>query len=67
MLNALIRRANDMLHDICVINGFGFICNDIVTTLYHWKDGIYLQDILSKNFIEFAINYSFSILTTASD
>ena len=56
-----------MLHDICVINGFGFICNDIITTLYHWKDGIYLQDILSKNFIEFAINYSFSILTTASD
>ena len=50
MLNALIRRVNDMLHDICVINGFGFICNDIVTTLYHWKDGIYLQDILSKNF-----------------
>ena len=63
-LNAFIRRVNDMLRDLCVINGFGFSCNDMITTKYLWKDGIYLQDpstsILSKNFIEFVNNYLFS-------
>ena len=59
-LNALIRLANDMLRDLCVINGFGFICNDMMMTKYIWKDGIHLQDpstsILSKSFIEFVNN-----------
>ena len=53
-----------MLRDLWVINGFGFICNNIITTKYLWKDGIHLQDlgtsILSKNFIEFVNNYLFS-------
>ena len=53
-----------MLRDLCVINGFGFICNDMITTKSIWKDGIHLQDpgtsILSKNFIEFVNNYLFS-------
>ena len=58
MLNALIRCVNDMFCDLCVINGFGFICNDMMITTKHlWKYGIHLQDlgtsILSKNFIEF--------------
>ena len=60
-LNALVRCVNDMLPDLYVINGFGFICNDMITTKYLWKDGIHLQDlgtsILSKNFSEFINNY----------
>ena len=44
-LNALIRRVSDMLRDLCVNNGFGFICNDMITTKYIWKDGIHLQDL----------------------
>ena len=49
-LNALIRRGNNL----CGINGFGYTCNDAITTEYFWKDGIHLQDlgtnILSSNF-----------------
>ena len=59
-----MRRVNDMLRDICVINGFSFICNDMITTKYLWKYGIHLQDlgtsILNKNFIEFVNNDLFS-------
>ena len=59
-----------MLRDLCVINGFGSICNDIITAKYLCKDSVYLQDlgtsILSKNFTEFLNNYLI-ILTTASD
>ena len=53
-----------MLRDLSVINGFGSIYNDMITTKYLWKDGVPLQDlgtsILSKNFIEFVNNYFFS-------
>ena len=56
-LNALIRRVNDLLCDLWSMNGFGYICNDAITTEYLWKDGIHLQDlgtnILSSNFITF--------------
>ena len=42
----------------------GFICNDMITTKYLWKDDIHLKDlsmsIVSKNFIEFVNNYLFS-------
>ena len=58
-----------MLRDLYVINGFGFICNDMIMTKYLkylWEAGIHLQDlgtsILSKNFIEFVNNYLFSNL-----
>ena len=40
-LNALRRRVNDSLHDLCSTNGFGYICNDAITTEYLWKDGIH--------------------------
>ena len=57
-----------MLRNLCVINCFGFICNDMITTKYLWKDGIHLQDlgtsILSKNFIEFANNYLLRLRVT---
>ena len=60
-LNALIQRVNDLLRDLCSMNGFGYICNDTITTEYLWKDGIHLQDlgtnILSSNFIEFVNNF----------
>ena len=60
-LNALIRRVNDLLRDLCSMNGFGYICNDAITTEYLWKDGIHLQDlgttILSSNFIKFVNSF----------
>ena len=53
-----------MLRDLCVINGFGFICNDMIMTKYLWKNGIHLQvlgtSIFSKNFIEFVNNHLFN-------
>ena len=46
---------NNMLRDLYVVNGFGFICNDMISTKYLWKDSIHLQglrtSILSKNLI----------------
>ena len=48
-LNALIRRVNDLLRDLCSMNGFGYICNDTITTGYLWKDGIHLQDLGKNN------------------
>ena len=42
-LNVLIQRVNDLLRDLCSMNGFGYICNDAITTEYLWKDGIHLQ------------------------
>ena len=43
------------------MNGFGYICNDAITTEYLWKDGIHLQDlgsnILSLNFTRFVNSY----------
>ena len=60
-LNALRRRVNDSLGDLCSTNGFGYICNDAITTEYLWKDGIHLQDlgtnILSSNFITFVNSF----------
>ena len=60
-LNALIRRVNDLLRDLCSINGFAYICNDAITTEHLWKDGIHLQDlganILSSNFIKFVNSF----------
>ena len=60
-LNALRRRVNDSLRDLCSTNGFGYICNDAITTEYLWKDGIHWQDlgtnILSSNFITFVNSF----------
>ena len=53
-LTAIVRRVNDMLRDLCEKNGFSFICNDVITTNYLWKNGVHLQDvgthILSNHF-----------------
>ena len=60
-LNIIVRRVIDMLRDPCEKNGFSFICNNVSTTNYLWKDGVHLQDIgthiLSKNFLEFLNNF----------
>ena len=62
----LSRRVNYLLRDLCSMNGFGmngfgYICNDAVTTEYLRKDGIHLQDlgknILSSNFIKFVNSF----------
>ena len=59
-LTAIVCRVNDMLRDLCEKNGFSFICNDVITTNYLWKDGVYLQDmgkhILSNHFLKFLNN-----------
>ena len=56
-LNALVRRVNDLLYDLCAQNSFRFLSNEMITTDYLWKDGIHLLDlgtnILSSMFIEF--------------
>ena len=44
-LNVLIRRVNNLLRDLSIMNGFGCICNDAVTTEYLCKGGIHLQDL----------------------
>ena len=60
-LNALTRRVNDLLRDLCSLNGFVYICTNAITTEYPWKDGIHLQDlgkyILSSNFIKFVNSF----------
>lgn len=63
-LNAVVRRVNDLLRDLCKTNGFHFINNDAITTDYLWKDGIHLQDIgtdtLSSNFCKILNDILFS-------
>ena len=60
-LNALIQCVNDLLRDLCSTNGFGYFCNDAITTEDLWKDGIHLQylciNILSSNFIKFVNSF----------
>ena len=63
-LNALVRRVNDQLRDLCVTNGFQFISNDTISTDYLWRDGIHLKDagtdILSSNFCKILNEMLFS-------
>ena len=58
-LTTIVRRVNDMLRDLCETNGFSFICDDVITTNYLWKDDVLLQDmgthILSNHFLKFLI------------
>ena len=62
-LNPVIRRVNDKLRELCEINGFIFINNDMTTTDHLWRDGIHLQDIgtniLSRNFYQVLNNFLF--------
>ena len=62
-LNPVIRKVNDQLRELCEINGFLFIDNDIITTDHLWRDGIHLQDIgtnvLSRNFYQVLNNFLF--------
>ena len=55
-LTCLIQQVNDSLRKQCILNGFGFISNDISRT-HLWKDGIYLEDlgtnIAAGNFVDF--------------
>ena len=49
------------MRDLCDINGFDFICNDMITTKYLWKGGMHLQDLgTSILSIEFVNNYLFN-------
>ena len=63
-LNALVRKVNDQLRDLCVSNGFQFISNDMISTDSLWRDGIHLQDagtdILSSNFCKILNEILFS-------
>ena len=61
---ALTKKIERIYRLVYTVNGFGFICNDMITTKYLWKDGINLQylgaSILRKNFIKFVNNCLFS-------
>ena len=56
-LTRLIRQVNDRLREQCILNGFGFICNDNISRTYLWKDGMHLEEIgtsiLAGNFVDF--------------
>ena len=62
-LSRIIRRMNDQLRELCEINGFLFINNDMIATDHLWRDVIHLQDIgtniLSKNFYQVLNNFLF--------
>ena len=62
-LNPVIRRVKDKLRELCEINGFIFINNDIITTDHLWRDGIHLQNIgtniFSRNFYQVLNNFLF--------
>ena len=36
-----------MLRDLCEKNCFSFICNDVITTDYVWKNGAHLQEMVT--------------------
>ena len=59
-LTAIVHRVNDKLIDLYEKISFSFICNDVVTTNYSWKDGADLQDmgthVLSNHFLKFLNN-----------
>ena len=61
-LSRIIRRVNDQLRELCEINGFLFINNDMIAT-DHPTDVIHLQDIvtniLTKNFYQVFNNFLF--------
>ena len=44
-LTDIVCRVNDMLRDLCDKNGFNFICHDVITSDYLWKDCVHLQDM----------------------
>ena len=54
-----LKDINDKVRDICIKEGYHFICNESITKEYLWKDGIHLLDegtvLLANNFIN-AIN-----------
>ena len=62
-LNRIIRRVSDQLRELCKINDFLFINNEMITTDHLWRDGIHLQyistNILSRNFYQILNNFLF--------
>ena len=62
-LSRIIRRVNDQLRELCEINGFLFINNDMIATDHLWRDVIHLQDIgtniLTKHFYQVFNNFLF--------
>ena len=50
-LYVLLRRVNDMLHDLCRMKSLGYVCNDAISTEH---DEMHLQNFgiksLSSNF-----------------
>ena len=55
-----------MLRDFCRMNGFSYICNEIIIAEHLWKDGSHLEDlgtnILRSNFIELVNSFLFDNL-----
>ena len=57
-------QVNDSLREQCVLNGFGFICNDNISRTHLWKNGIHLEDlgtnIPAGNFVDFLNRFTLS-------
>ena len=52
-----IRKINDELRELCLMNNFNFICNDEISSRFLSRDGIHLVEegtyILAGNFVNF--------------
>ena len=63
-LTSLIWQVKNSLMEQCVLNGFGFICNDNISRTHLWKDGIHLEDlganIRAGNFVGFLNSFILS-------
>ena len=62
-LNPVFHRVNNNLRELCEINGFLFINNDMITSNHLWRDDIHLQEIgtniLSRSFYQVLNNFLF--------
>ena len=56
-LTNIIRQLNRLLNEMCILNGFHYICNDNITPDFLWRDGIHLKDngtnILAGNMVDY--------------
>ena len=69
-LTCLIWQVKNSLMEQCILNGFGFICNDNISRTHLWKDGIHLEDlginIQAGNFVGFLNSFILSKSTEHS-
>ena len=56
-INKIMTKVNEEISSTCAVNGFHFICNDIIDVSMIWKDGLHLTKdstkVLANNFLKF--------------